>query len=578
MPVRLALIALIALFAANISEAALVKAEKYLVSSANPLASAAGEEMLAAGGSAVDAAIAMQAVLSLVEPQSSGIGGGGFLLHYDKAEGKVVAYDGRETAPASVDENLFLGADGKPLGFLEAALGGRAVGTPGVMAMLSLAHQQHGKLPWARLFEPAMRLADEGFPISPRLHFLLAERAKLYRERGMTRDRLGAAGPYFFTASLEAKLQGSLLKNPAYAKTLRTIAEQGISAFYSGEIARDIVNTVADNPFGKGALSLDDLAAYRPRETEAVCSDYRANRLCSMGPPSSGGTTMLAILGILEGYDMKAAGIMSPRAVHLYAQASELAFADRNLYTGDDTFVPVPVKGLIDKSYLAKRRGLIDDAKAFGKGVPGNPPGADRASLVEGFGPDHPSTSHMVAVDEDGNVISFTTTVQIAFGSFLMSGGFILNNQLTDFSFVPEADGKKVANRVEAGKRPRSSMTPTLVFDPEGRVRMAIGSPGGSRIISFVARTLIGVLDWDLDIQTAIDLSNMVAMNGVLEVEQGSPLLDLVPALAAMGHDVRDRTLNSGLHGLTIHYKADGTLDHYEGGADPRREGVALGQ
>lgn len=555
-----------------------VRTGSHLISTANPHASAAGAEMLAEGGSAVDAAIAAQAVLSLVEPQSSGIGGGGFLLHYEKASGTIRAFDGRETAPKAVDERLFLGPDGKPLDFLEAALGGRAVGTPGVLAMLWKAHQAHGKLPWARLFEPAIRLAEEGFALSPRLHFLLAERAKLYRERGIGLDRLGAAGPYFFTDALEAKPIGHILKNPAYARTLRLIAAEGIGPFYQGEIARDMVATVAENGFGPGALALEDLASYEARVGEPLCGTYRVWRLCSMGSPSSGGSTMLAILGLLEGFDMKAAGVMTAKSIHLFAEASELAYADRDLYAADADFVAVRLESLFDKDYLAERRKLIDPARAFGRGKAGTPPGILDTGFAPGVGPDGPSTSHMVVVDDDGNAVSFTTTVQITFGSFLMTGGFLLNNQLTDFSFVPEKDGRKVANRVEPGKRPRSSMTPTIVLDADGRMRMAIGSPGGSRIISYVAKTLVGVLDWDLDIQSAIDLGNIVGRDGVLEIERGSNIVALIPELAAMGHDARDRTLNSGLHGLVAAYDEDGTIAYYEGGADPRREGLVLGR
>ncbi|WP_281299840.1 MULTISPECIES: gamma-glutamyltransferase [unclassified Iodidimonas] len=553
-----------------------VEAEKHMAIAANPHASRAGLAMLRQGGSAVDAAIAMQAVLSLVEPQSSGIGGGGFLLHYNKADEKLIAYDGREKAPQTVDETLFLDEQGKPMGFLEAAFGGRAVGVPGVMAMLALAHQEQGKLPWAELFAPAIDLAENGFEISPRLFYLLDGRARLYRDAGYSLDRLGAAGRYFFTDDLQAKPLGFLLKNPVYAKSLHQIAEQGVSAFYEGEIAQNMVETVQNNPFAPGALSLEDLASYEPMKREAVCGPYRSNRVCSMGPPSSGGTTMLAILGILEGFDLAALAPYGPDAVHLYAEASELAYADRNLYSADPAFVSVPVKGLIDPAYLAKRRALIDPVKAMGEAPAGDPSHDQGALFAPHIGPDIPSTSHLVVVDDAGNVVSFTTTVQIAFGSFLMSGGFIINNQLTDFSFAPEVDGVKVANRVEPGKKPRSSMTPTIVFDEQNRVRMAIGSPGGSRIISFVAKTLVNVLDFEMTIQEAISAPNLVAQSGILEIERDRGLLDLMDALRARGHEVRDRTLNSGLHGLTVHYDEDGTA-HYRGGADPRREGVALG-
>ncbi|GER06078.1 hypothetical protein JCM17843_03880 [Kordiimonadales bacterium JCM 17843] len=338
-----------------------------------------------------------------------------------------------------------------------------------------------------------------------------------------------------------------------------------------------MVDVVANNPFASGALTLEDLAAYKVVKREPVCALYRSNKVCSMGPPSSGGTTMLAILGILEGFDLPSLAPWSTDAIHLYAEASQLAYADRDVFSADPAFVPVPVKGLIDRGYLAKRRALIDPGESMGEAKAGDPPRDHGAVFAPNMGPDIPSTSHMVAVDDDGNVVSFTTTVQIAFGSFLMSNGFILNNQLTDFSFTPELEGVKVANRVEPGKKPRSSMTPTIVFDDQDRVRMAIGSPGGSRIISYVTKTVLGVLDWGMSIQDAISAPNLVGRNGVLEIERDTPITSQTEALSALGHQVRARTLNSGLHGFTVHYDADGKGRTYQGGADPRREGVPLG-
>ncbi|MFQ5346557.1 MAG: gamma-glutamyltransferase [Rhodothalassiaceae bacterium] len=554
-------------------------ADHYMISSANPHASAAGLAMLRAGGSAVDAAIAAQAVLSLVEPQSSGIGGGGFLLHYDAAAGDLVAYDGRETAPMAADETLFLDDNGETLPFLEAALGGRAVGVPGVLAMLERAHRAHGRLPWADLFVPAIRLAEAGFAISPRLHALLARRAGRYRKMGLHLADLGTAGSYFFVEDangLRAKETGTRLRNPDYAATLRAIAAGGADAFYRGPLARAMVAAVHDNPFSVGTLSLADLAAYRARATDPVCGAYRRHWVCSMGPPSSGATTLLAILGILEGFDMPSLAPQSAEAVHLFAEASELAYADRDEYTADAAFFPVPVAGLIDRNYLAERRRLIRRDRAMGRAPAGIPPGWDGPPPPQEEAAEGPSTSHLVVADAAGNVVSFTTTVQIAFGSFLISGGFILNNQLTDFSFAPEREGRKRANRVEPGKRPRSSMTPTIAFDAAGRPVLAVGSPGGGRIIDYVAKAVIAVLDWKMDMQAAIDLPNMVARNGVLELEAGTRLADLAPALAAMGHTVRQGALESGLHGIRIRYRPDGS-PLYEGGADPRREGIALG-
>ena len=554
------------------------EARRHMVSAANPHASEAGLEILRVGGSAVDAAIAMQLVLGLVEPQSSGIGGGGFLLHYRASDSLVEAYDGRETAPAGLDPRLFLNDDGQPMSFFEAALGGATVGVPGVFRLLEAAHAKHGALDWARLFEPAIRLAEDGFAISPRLYFLLDRRAKFFARSDFPVDRLGAARDYFFTADGAAKPVGTLLKNPAYAATLRAVAEGGADAFYSGPLAEAMVAAVRTNRLRPGTLSLDDLAGFRILERAPLCGQYRDHRLCSMGPPSSGGTTMLAILGVLDGFDLKASGPGTARSLHLYAEASKLAYADRELYVADPAFVSVPTKGLIDKGYLAKRRSLIDPGRAMAQVGPGMPPtehGQALAPAAAHDGIDYPATSHLVAVDGQGNAVSFTTTVQIAFGSFVMVEGFLLNNQLTDFSFALEKDGKPIANRPEPGKRPRSSMTPTLVFDDQGRFRMAVGSPGGSRIISYVAKTVIGVLDWGLDIQAAIDLPNMVDRGQGLELERGTSLVELSEPLQAYGHTVSDRTLNSGVHGITATYTADGVL--YHGGADPRREGVALG-
>ncbi len=554
--------------------------DEILAAAAHPAAVKAGFAVLEEGGTAVDAAIAMQAVLSLVEPQSSGIGGGGFLLFFDRKSGRVTAFDGRETAPRAVDETLFLGPDGKPMAFMDAALGGRAVGVPGVMRMLALAHRRHGRLAWARLFAPAIRLAEEGFPISPRLHAVLARHAAFFRKRGITSpEQLGAAGPYFFTKGngakgLQPKPVGTILKNPAYARTLRVLADQGVDAFYTGSIARDIVRAVRENPFSPGKMTLADLAAYEAEAEPPLCGRYRVYRLCAMGPPSSGGSTMLAILGILEGFDLARMRPWGPKAVHLYAEASRLAYADRDRYTADARFYPVPLPGLIDRDYLARRRQLIHLDRAMETVAPGHPPGAQDAGV--GRGPDHPSTSHLVAIDREGNAVTFTTTVQIAFGSFVMVDGFLLNNQLTDFDFNPrDAQGRPVANRPEGGKKPRSSMTPTFVFGPQGRLVMGIGSPGGSRIISYVTKTVIGVLDWKMPIEQAIAAPNLLGRGDSLTIEKGSALEALASALEAMGHRIRRAEMTSGLHGFTVRYDANGR-PHYRGGADPRREGIVL--
>lgn len=562
-----------ALFAALLAAAAVpafaqttespARADRHMIAAANPLAAAAGREVLRAGGGAVDAAIAAQMVLNLVEPQSSGIGGGAFMLVYDAATRRVFAYDGRETAPRAATPGLFLDAGGEPMKFYDAVIGGRAVGVPGLLAMLDLAHRRHGRLPWARLFDRAIALADEGFPISPRLNALIG------KARGL--DRFEPTRAYFLNPGGAPKPAGARLANPAFAETLRTIAAEGIAPFYRGDIAADIaaaVRGVADNP---GLLAEQDLAAYAARVREPVCRRYRAWRICGMGPPSSGGVTSLQILGLLERFDLAALGPGSDQAVHLISEASRLAYADRARYLADDDFQPAPLRGLLDRSYLARRAALIDPDRSMGAAAAGDPPhdqGFDRASDP---GTEQPSTTHLSIVDADGNAVAMTSSIESAFGSRLMVRGFLLNNQLTDFSFRPEIDGAPVANRVEPGKRPRSSMAPTLVLDRDGKLVLAVGSPGGSRIIAYVVQTLIAMLDWGLDAQAAVSLPHHVNRNGPVDLEQGSALAGLEAALAARGHQVRVRPLNSGLHAVAV------TGSGLEGGADPRREGVALG-
>ncbi len=556
-----------------------IDGKKQMVVAANPHATAAGIEMLRAGGTAADAAIAMELVLSLVELQSSGIGGGAFAMYHDVTSGKILAYDGRETAPKDMPSTAFLNALQEPLSFSEAALGGRPVGVPGMVRLFETLHKKHGKLPWAKLFEPAIKLAKNGFEVSPRLHLLLTLYSEQLAKQFVTTKDLGATGTYFFTPDGSALPTGYLLKNPAYAHTLEILAANGADAFYNGPIAEAIADAVKTSQMNKtaqridGLVTLDDLKTYKVAEREPLCGTYRTYLLCSMAPPSSGATTVLAILGMLEHFDMKAAGIQTTQSVHLFAEASRLAFADRELYIGDPAFVDVPTKGLIDPAYLATRAALIDPEKAADH-VRAGRPSEQVATLAPNVGYDYPSTSHMVVRDQLGNSLSMTATVQAAFGSFVMTGGFLLNNELTDFSFKPDVNGVPVANRVEGGKRPRSSMAPFLVFNPDGTLKMAIGSPGGSRIISFVAKTIIGVIDWGLSVQDAIDLPNMVNMIGVMEVERGSKLITLKPALQAMGHhSVVAKSLNSGLHGMVIEYNEDGTVAALIGGADPRREG-----
>lgn len=532
-----------------------------IVAAAHPLAAEAGMDVLRQGGSAVDAAIAVQAVLTLVEPQSSGIGGGAFMLHWRARDGRLDAYDGRETAPAAATPALFLDAEGEPLEFFEAVVGGRSVGAPGVLRMLELAHEAHGKLAWRKLFEPAIRLAREGFAVTPRLHYLLARDIYLKRER--------PAAAYFYDRSGESWPVGHVLKNPALAETLEAIAAGGADAFYTGPIAHDIIEAVHAHPLNPGLLTSADLARYRAKRREAVCIDYRGNRVCGMPPPTSGGVAVAQILGLLEYLPIAKAAPGSAEAVHLISEAEKRAYADRDLYLADSDFVEVPLDGLLAPDYLRRRAAAIDTKAAHGPAEPGTVqrktwlyrPGADLA---------RPATTHFSIVDAGGNVVSMTSSVENAFGSRLFVRGFILNNQLTDFSFSPDGDGRPVANRVEAGKRPRSSMSPTLVFDADGGFRLAIGSPGGSRIIGYVAQTLVAVLDWDLDVQAAIELPHHVNRNGPVDLEKGTVLEALAPALEAMGHTVEVRTLNSGLHGI------ERVGDAWRGGADPRREGVVL--
>ena len=539
------------------------RADRAMIAAAHPAAAEVGARILEAGGYAIDAAIAAQMVLGLVEPQSSGIGGGGFLLHYDASRGTLESYDGRETAPAAAGERLFLAADGTPRPWPEAAVGGLPVGVPGVVRMLERVHRAHGRTPWAHLFEPAAMLAEQGFVVSPRLARMIETNPGL--------ARFGGARAYFFHPDGRPRQAGEILANPAYADTMRAIAREGADALHEGPIAAEIVAAVRGDPVNPGSLALADLARYRARERPPVCLDYRRHRVCSAGPPSSGGVTMLQILGLLRDADLASLDPGSVEAVHLISEASRLAFADRNRYLADADFVPVPVEGLLDAGYLRRRAALIDPGRAMGEASPGVPPDAEDLDRANAAAPEHASTSHLSVIDSRGNAVSFTSSVERAFGSRLMAAGFILNNQLTDFSFVPEGAHGPVANRVQGGKRPRSSMTPTLIFDDAGRLVASLGSPGGSRIIGFVAQSVIALLDWGLDAQAALSLPRHVNRNGVTELEAGTALEEIAPALEALGHEVRIGPLVSGLH--AVRRVGDGL----EGGADPRREGVALG-
>jgi len=547
-----------------------VTATRHMVAAANPLAAEAGREILRAGGSAVDAAVAMQMVLTLVEPQSSGIGGGAFLLHFDGK--RVQSFDGRETAPAAADDGLFV-VDGWPMAFYDAAVGGRAVGTPGVLRLLEAAHRQHGRLPWAQLFEPAIRLAEGGFPISPRLHALLAQ------EKFLRND--AAARAYFYEPDGEPKAVGTRLRNPELAATLRAIAAGGADAFYRGDIAADIVRAVRAHR-NRGLLAESDLAAYQAKERPPLCTDHARWRVCGMGPPSSGGIAVAQMLGILAQQGIAAAapamadGSAQPTAdaVHLFSEAGRLAFADRNVYVADPDFVPVDWMALVEPRYLADRARLIG-ARSMGRALPGVPAGYRIAGAADES--QRGATSHLSVVDGAGRAVAMTTSIEDAFGARLMVRGFLLNNQLTDFSFVAAEDGRPVANRVQPGKRPRSSMAPTLVFDRgSGELVATLGSPGGSQIVNYVARTLVALLDWDLDIQSAIAMPHFGSRNGPTEVEAGRIAAAVVEQLRARGHEVREVPMTSGIQGIVRLRPPDGR-SAWAGGADPRREGVALG-
>lgn len=554
-------------------------ATRYMAAAANPLAAEAGRQTLASGGSAVDAAIAMQMVLTLVEPQSSGIGGGAFLLHWNGT--RVQSYDGRETAPGAADENLFVTPQGRAMGFVDAVIGGRAVGTPGALRMLELAHRQHGKLPWARLFEPAIRLADDGFALSARLHAVLLAEKYL--------ARTPAARDYFYGADGLPKPVGTMLRNPELAATLRAIAAGGADALHLGPIAADIVAAVRDHPSNPGRLTQADLAGYQARERPPVCSDYKQWRVCGMAAPSSGGIAVAQMLGMLNFRNIAVVPPVTvngrlepqPAAVHLFSEVGRLAFADRAQHVADPDYVAVDTPALISPAYLAERAKLISD-RSMGRAAAGMP-GAATLAHAPDESPHRTATSHISAVDAFGNALAMTTSIEDAFGSRLMVRGFLLNNQLTDFSFLPRAsdgkgsarpDGAAVANRVQPGKRPRSSMAPTLIFDRHsGELVATLGSPGGSQIINYVAKTVVGVLDWKLDIQQAISLPNFGSRNGPTEVEEGRASVALIDALKARGHEVTLIPMTSGLQGI-VRLRAPAG---WGGGADPRREGIALG-
>jgi len=538
-----------------------VMGKEYMVASANPYATKAGFAMLEKGGSAVDAAIATQLVLTLVEPQSSGIGGGSFMLHWHEKNKQLTSFDGREVAPQAVTSELFLDKKGQPLRWVDAVVGGKSVGVPGLLASLKMSHEKFGKLPWSELFLPAITLAENGFVVSQRLEKLLGYNFN----PGI--HTLPEINKYFFPEGKKIQA-GDILKNPKLAHSLRSIANEGIDVFYQGWLAKSIVNKVKTSFISPGLLSLDDMASYKAIERSAVCGGYHQYILCGMAPPSSGGITVIQTLAQLESFNMSQYQANSLQAIHLLAQSSRLAFADRSKYIADSDFVSVPVNGLLDKNYLANRAKLINEKTDMGKAFPGQPMQAKVQANDNAI--ERPSTSHISIIDADGNAISMTSSIENGFGSALMVEGFILNNQLTDFSLSPKRNGQWVANRVEPGKRPRSSMAPMMVFNEDNSLKLVVGSPGGSRIINYVAQTLIAILDWQLNVQEAINLPKMTNRNHVTTLEQGTEIVNLKSMLEHKGHKVKVRPLNSGLQAIEV------TKDGFVGGADPRREGLVL--
>ena len=537
-------------------------AENWMVAAANPLAVEAGAEVLRNGGSAADAMVAVQAVLGLVEPQSSGLGGGAFLVWYDANTGEVTTLDGRETAPLAVTPTLFQTDDGEPMGFWDAVVGGRSVGTPGTPMLMEEAHARWGRATWGGLFEAAISLAEDGFTVSERMASSIAGGAERLQTFTRTAD-------YFFPDG-EALLAGDTLVNAEYANTLRLIAAHGSDAFYSGPIADDIVATVRTAAGSPGVLSATDLAIYRVVERDPVCVNYRTSEVCGMGPPSSGALTVGQILGMLDRYDLAAMGPDSAEAWRLIGDASRLAFADRGRYMADSDFVPMPVEGLTADAYLDDRAALLRGDDALPEVSAGLPEWDHALLWADDESLELPSTSHISIVDQYGNALSMTTTIENGFGSRLMVRGFLLNNELTDFSFRTQRDGVPIANRIEPGKRPRSSMAPTIVLQ-DGKPSLVIGSPGGSRIIGYVVQAIVAHLDWGMDVQQSVSMPHLVNRFGTFDLEDGTEATSLEGALTELGFEVNVRGLNSGLHAIRV-------SDTLSGGADPRREGIALGE
>lgn len=540
-----------------------VTAKDWMVAVANPVAASAAAAVLEKGGNAIDAAIAAQVMLGLVEPQSSGLGGGAFLVYFDGATGNLTTLDGREEAPSAATPKLFQDDQGEPLKFFDAVVGGRSVGVPGTPALLAEMHERWGKTAWPELLQPAIDRARAGFTVSNRLAGLIGsgvEHLSKYPETSA-----------YFLPNGEPLKAGTTLRNEAYADVLEAMATDGVSSFYSGALAQDIVSTIKGFESNPGVMSVDDLAKYKVIERDAVCGPYRVYSVCGMGPPSSGALTVGQILGLLQPYDLAALGAEDPESWRLIGDASRLAFADRGRYMADSDFVKVPARGLLKPDYVKARSTLLDGSKALEAVEPGEPEWDETRLWADDESLELPSTTHFSIIDADGNAVSMTSTIENGFGSRLMTNGFLLNNELTDFSFRDQVDGKPIANRVEPGKRPRSSMAPTIVLK-DGKPVLIIGSPGGSRIIGYVAKTIIAHLDWGMDIQKAISSPHLVNRFGKFDVEKGTEAEALIPALEAIGYEIDVRSLTSGLHGIVI------GPDGLQGGADHRREGVAMGR
>lgn len=541
------------------------RADKFMISAAHRQATKAGFNILGQGGNAIDAAIAAQMVLNVVEPQSSGIGGGGFLIYFDAKSSSYKYFNGRESAPALAHDRMFLDENSQPKKFRQALQGGLSVATPGALKMLKEVHQQYGKLEWKKLFKPAIKLARNGFKVDDRLYVNL-QRANYLQ------DFPKAAKMYFDEDGQPHKV-GIIIKNEELAQTLETIADEGIKPFYEGKIAQNIVNKVKNSPKNPGFLRVSDLKNYQVKQGDLVCANYRKKyKICSMPPPSSGGITILQILGILENFDLSKLKPNSAPAVHLIAEATRLAYEDRNKYIGDSS--QVPIKKMLDKKYLKSRSSLIDVNKASTEFNPGDFANINNNNVLASYKqPEPPETTHMSIIDKEGNAIAFTSSIEYFFGSALMVDGFLLNNHMTDFSFIPEIDGKKVANRVEPFKQPRSSMSPTFIFDENDKLMMVVGSPGGPRIIQYVTKTIIYYLDWNYGIQESISAPNFTVLNNVIELEKGTKIVELVDRLEQIGHQVKIKDQVSGLHAIIIDQE-NGII----AGADPRRSGVAMGR